>query len=74
MLDHLQKRHQVIKHFKYPDHYRFKENDIVEIHNLLTKFADDDIKIVTTEKDAMRLNTDQFKDLLSEKTMVLSGN
>ena len=67
LIQHLSKDHQIIKHFNYPDHYSYKEKDIVEIHNLLTKFADDEIKIVTTEKDAMRLKSNQFKDVISDK-------
>ncbi len=64
---YLEKEATIVKHFNYPDHYTYKEKDIVEIHNLLTKFADGKVKIVTTEKDAMRLGTQQFEKLIEGK-------
>jgi len=67
LIEHLSQNHVILKHFKYPDHYQYKEKDIVEIHNLLTKFADEDVSIITTEKDAMRLKSDQFKTLIDDK-------
>lgn len=61
LLTHLEKTHKVLKHFNFPDHYTFKEKDMGEIHNLLIKFADKSPKIVTTEKDAMRLLSNNIK-------------
>lgn len=55
LYNYLAKTYNIIKHFKFPDHYAFKPKDITEIHNLLIKFADDNPVVITTEKDAMRL-------------------
>ncbi|MFK8039484.1 MAG: tetraacyldisaccharide 4'-kinase [Crocinitomicaceae bacterium] len=65
LLAHLSKTYNVIKHFKYPDHYRFMQNDLAEINNLLTKFANDSPVIITTEKDAMRLLNDEFSAVIT---------
>lgn len=64
LVEHLSKTFNIIKHFNYVDHYRFKQNDVVEIHNLLTKFANDSPVIITTEKDAMRLLNDELKTIM----------
>ncbi|MFK8046335.1 MAG: tetraacyldisaccharide 4'-kinase [Crocinitomicaceae bacterium] len=62
---HLAKTHNICKHFEFADHYRFKKKDIVEIHDILIKFANDNPVVVTTEKDAMRLlNEDLLASLV----------
>ena len=66
LLRYLEKDNTVLKHFNYGDHYPYKENDIAEIHNLLIKFANDQIKIVTTEKDAMRLLMPRFEKMIKD--------
>lgn len=45
----------VLHHFEFSDHYNFKRSDIHRINNLFDKFANKEILILTTEKDAMRL-------------------
>lgn len=55
LIDFISKRFKILKHLKFSDHYRFKAQDIDEIHNLLVKFDDFSPIIITTEKDAMRL-------------------
>ena len=44
---------KVIKDLEYPDHYKFKENDIKFI---LEKANNLKCKIITTEKDYFRIN------------------
>ena len=66
-LAHIEAEHTVLHHFNYSDHYSFKEKDIDEIHNLLIKFADVNAKILTTEKDAMRLMENRFKHIIKDK-------
>ena len=61
---HLSKTYNIIKHFNFADHYSFKEKDIAEIHNIITKFAEEKPVVITTEKDAMRLlNKDLKQDI-----------
>ncbi len=67
LLNHLSKSFKIIKHFNFTDHYKFRENDIEEIHNLLVKFADDFPVIITTEKDAMRLLNEPLKSKIESK-------
>ena len=43
----------IIKNLDFPDHYNYSDNDIQNIKNLAKKF---NAKILTTEKDFMRLN------------------
>jgi tetraacyldisaccharide 4'-kinase len=53
-----------INHFNYPDHYAFKIGDLVDVK---TKFLADNASnkiIITTEKDAKRLLSKEFEDLL----------
>ena len=66
LVQHLSESFNIIKHFKFPDHYRFKEKDIDEIHNILTKFVDDFPVIITTEKDAMRLLNGPLQSKIDE--------
>ena len=60
--NHLEKSNQILHHFEFNDHYDFKVSDITKIHNLFDKFVSENPIIVTTEKDAMRLE----KSSLSE--------
>lgn len=63
---HLNTNNHVIKHFKFSDHYNFKENDIKLIAQEFSK--NPDAILITTEKDAMRfisLPDKQINDLKS---------
>ena len=44
---------QVVKDIEYPDHYQFTQNDIKEISKIANEL---NCKVITTEKDYMRLN------------------
>ena len=66
LVAHLSKNNKIIKHFRFQDHYNFKEQDIHEIHNIIDKFVPDNPVIITTEKDAMRLMNDSFMPLLEK--------
>ncbi len=54
---------EIIHHFNYNDHHKFRASELTEIHNLFDKFANEKPLILTTEKDAMRLDTREFKAL-----------
>lgn len=66
LLKFLKTKYNVLEHCKFTDHYRFKEKDIDEIHNLLVKFASSNPAIITTEKDAMRLIGSEFEKKINE--------
>ena len=50
----------VIKSLEYPDHYQYKNKDIKKIKTEAKKL---DAKIITTEKDYMRLNSNNAKNI-----------
>ncbi|MFA7273372.1 MAG: tetraacyldisaccharide 4'-kinase [Crocinitomicaceae bacterium] len=57
---HLKKKYDVHP-VVYPDHYQFKEPDIEDIHGIFGNFAREKTIILTTEKDAVRL--EKFKEI-----------
>ncbi|MBN8703232.1 MAG: tetraacyldisaccharide 4'-kinase [Bacteroidetes bacterium] len=54
-LEHLRQKGNLIKSFVYSDHYDFSERDIVSIVSFYKMNKAEELAIVTTEKDAMRL-------------------
>jgi tetraacyldisaccharide 4'-kinase len=54
-----------VTHLKYPDHHAFSAKDVRHIIKTFEAIPVENKKIVTTEKDAVRLM--QFKDLLQDK-------
>jgi len=54
---------KILRHFEYPDHYRYTQKDVNEISKY---FNDNKVeKLITTEKDAVKLNQfDKLKDIL----------
>ena len=50
----------IIKSLKYPDHYNYKQSDINKIKNIA---KDHDAKIITTEKDFLRLSDENQKNI-----------
>lgn len=63
---YLADKSEIIHHFKYNDHHKFRASELTEIHNLFDKFANEKPLILTTEKDAMRLDTPEFKSLIEK--------
>ena len=51
---------KILKDFEFPDHYQYKDNDIKKITNLAKELG---CKIVTTEKDFLRLKNMNFENL-----------
>ena len=51
---------KIIKDLEFPDHYQYKDNDMKKITNLAKEL---DCKIVTTEKDFLRLKNTNFENL-----------
>lgn len=64
LVSYLEKNNQV-KHLAFPDHHSFSTKNLTTIRNLFNSFAQNDKIIVTTEKDAMRLQS------LSESNLIL---
>ncbi|WP_440678656.1 tetraacyldisaccharide 4'-kinase [Candidatus Pelagibacter sp. HIMB1611] len=51
---------KILRDFEFPDHYQYKDNDIKKITNLSKETG---CKIVTTEKDYLRLKNMNFENL-----------
>ena len=51
---------KILKDFEFPDHYQYDDNDIKKITNSAKEM---DCKIVTTEKDFLRLKNMNFENL-----------
>lgn len=52
------------KSIEFPDHYHYKNHDINKIKNIFDSIENPNKIILTTEKDAMRLKDESFKDLI----------
>jgi tetraacyldisaccharide 4'-kinase len=65
LIEHCKKFGEVIS-IPFPDHHDFSAKDIDKIHEIFGNFADGKTQIVTTEKDAMRLNTPLFRNLIAK--------
>jgi len=66
LYDFIKINNTILHHFEFGDHYNFKPEDIHRIHNLFDKFANKDVLILTTEKDAMRLLKKEIKKELND--------
>lgn len=64
-LTFLKKEHTIRKHFKFPDHYWYTENDVKEIVDTVL-YHIPGTALVTTEKDFMRVDNPFFKKLLAK--------
>ena len=51
---------KVIKSLNFPDHYNYKDKDIAKIREIAKKY---DCKIITTEKDILRLSRKNKKNI-----------
>lgn len=64
LIEHLQLFTKHLSHHQYPDHHRFSKKNILKLVSEFKEMASDDALIITTEKDAQRLHSPQFKELL----------
>lgn len=55
-----------IERVKFPDHHNFTKNDIQGIQKIFNNIASANKIILTTEKDAMRLRSPEYADLLKD--------
>jgi tetraacyldisaccharide 4'-kinase len=51
-------------HHEYPDHHNFTEKNIAKLVREISELEEGDNLIITTEKDAQRLNSNKFKNQL----------
>ena len=63
---HLKDKVKKVTHLKFKDHHNFEMNDITKIKNAFHEISGEDKIILTTEKDAMRLNYPMIKEELGD--------
>ncbi len=70
LLEELKRRVGELKWLRFPDHYFYSEGDLDKIENAVSQLESDYKVIVTTEKDAARL--DLFKDKIEKMRLPLT--
>jgi tetraacyldisaccharide 4'-kinase len=58
---YLESKSAVVNHFNFPDHYSFRKKDIVAVQKAFANTAEPKL-IIVTEKDAVRLKSDELFD------------
>jgi len=56
--------YDIVKHFKFPDHYYYREQDLKEISNFAK--SNNSYSILTTEKDWVKLTDPEFSELIQK--------
>jgi tetraacyldisaccharide 4'-kinase len=64
--EYISESNQILKHFNYPDHHKFRAEELNEIHNFIDKFAAEKPIVLCTEKDAMRLMCAEFETMTNK--------
>lgn len=63
--EHVKKNFRLVEHVAYRDHYYFKPSDLRRIEHLLQRDSQADVSILTTEKDKVKLEGEEFASLVS---------
>lgn len=61
------------KHLRFADHHRYTKNDIEKIKEAFHQISDEKKLIITTEKDAMRLNSASLRTLYNDLPLFYLG-
>ena len=64
LIEYLKQFTTLIIHHEYADHHQFSKKNIVKLVKEFKELPEGNKLIITTEKDAQRLNSHQFKELL----------
>ncbi|MFC4872789.1 tetraacyldisaccharide 4'-kinase [Negadavirga shengliensis] len=65
-VEEVRSRYNVLEILTFPDHHRYTERDIGQIKRTCSKYVQKDPWILTTEKDAVKLNDEKFLSLYGE--------
>ncbi len=65
LIDHLGKSFHIIKHYVFPDHHSFTPKEIQKIYNQHFNNIGEECILVTTEKDWMRLQASDMRNIVS---------
>jgi len=64
--EYIKKNFNLIKHIEFRDHYTYKVQDLLNLQSMLNNFKDDQISILTTEKDKVKLDRAQLIPFISK--------
>lgn len=65
LIDKIKEHVFVVKHHAYPDHHQFTQKNMLKLVTDFKQLAPEDKIIVTTQKDAVRLRSKLFTEILS---------
>ncbi len=63
--EYVKKSFRLVKHFSFRDHYFYSMSDLREVEHFLDKKNGEDICVLTTEKDKVKLERDELKSYIS---------
>jgi len=69
LIGHIESSTNHIEHIRFPDHHAFKEQDINKIYEKYQSVESQDKIIITTEKDAMRIQDCKYADKLKKLSL-----
>ena len=55
LVEFLQSKYELVKHFEFPDHHSFSRSDLEKVMNYCENLHTKNLAVITTEKDAQRL-------------------
>lgn len=64
--EYVSKSYTMLKHFSYRDHYVMTGDDLSEISTMLKKHLEGEVSILTTEKDMVKLQREELKNVISQ--------
>lgn len=64
--EYIQKNYTLIKHFSFRDHYEYAVSDIQKVQEFYNESRNEPICILTTEKDKVKLEREEFKAYISK--------
>jgi tetraacyldisaccharide 4'-kinase len=65
LIDKIKQYVSVVQHHAYPDHHQFTQKNMLKLVNDFKLLATEEKIIITTQKDAVRLRSTLFKEILS---------
>ena len=66
LVDFIQEKYHLLKHFKFPDHHFYTNNDIIKILDCFQKNHTKNVSILFTEKDITRIRNSGVQDILMD--------
>ena len=61
---YVEKNFNLVQHFEYRDHYNYTKRDIEKLSSLVS--LNPNLSILTTEKDRVKLMSDELKSMIQE--------